>query len=65
MIANNFLKHKFFSWDEWVPEHRVLKYNETNLQRQKELQKEHDAKKEKNKKGNLCYRKVLSAQLIR
>ncbi|KAI8129283.1 putative NuA4 complex subunit EAF3 [Lucilia cuprina] len=39
------------NWDEWVPEHRVLKYNETNLQRQKELQKEHDAKKEKNKKG--------------
>ncbi|XP_065369310.1 mortality factor 4-like protein 1 [Calliphora vicina] len=39
------------NWDEWVPEHRVLKYNDTNLQRQKELQKEHDAKKEKNKKG--------------
>lgn len=40
-----------YSWDEWVPEHRVLKYNETNLQRQKELQKEHDAKKEKNRKS--------------
>ncbi|TMW52295.1 hypothetical protein DOY81_002628 [Sarcophaga bullata] len=39
------------NWDEWVPEHRVLKYNDTNLQRQKELQKEHDAKKEKSKKG--------------
>ncbi|XP_061389460.1 mortality factor 4-like protein 1 [Musca vetustissima] len=39
------------NWDEWVPEHRVLKYNETNLQRQKELQKEHDAKKEKNRKN--------------
>ncbi|XP_005181092.1 mortality factor 4-like protein 1 [Musca domestica] len=39
------------NWDEWVPEHRVLKYNETNLQRQKDLQKEHDAKKEKNRKN--------------
>ncbi|XP_073818247.1 mortality factor 4-like [Musca autumnalis] len=39
------------NWDEWVPEHRVLKYNDTNLQRQKELQKEHDAKKEKNRKN--------------
>ncbi|XP_014291971.1 mortality factor 4-like protein 1 [Halyomorpha halys] len=27
------------SWDEWVPESRVLKYNEANLQRQKELHK--------------------------
>ncbi|KFP09974.1 Mortality factor 4-like 1, partial [Egretta garzetta] len=29
----------FFSWDEWVPESRVLKYVDTNLQKQKELQK--------------------------
>ncbi|KAH0620129.1 hypothetical protein JD844_014754 [Phrynosoma platyrhinos] len=28
-----------FSWDEWVPESRVLKYVDTNLQKQKELQK--------------------------
>ncbi|XP_032906371.1 mortality factor 4-like protein 1 isoform X4 [Amblyraja radiata] len=27
------------SWDEWVPESRVLKYVDTNLQKQKELQK--------------------------
>ncbi|MBN3284480.1 MO4L1 protein, partial [Polyodon spathula] len=26
-------------WDEWVPESRVLKYVDTNLQKQKELQK--------------------------
>ncbi|XP_015790748.1 mortality factor 4-like protein 1 isoform X2 [Tetranychus urticae] len=26
------------SWDEWVPESRVLKYNETNVAKQKELQ---------------------------
>ena len=25
------------NWDEWVPESRVLKYNQANLQRQKEL----------------------------
>lgn len=29
----------FSSWDEWVPESRVLKYVDTNLQKQKELQK--------------------------
>ncbi|NWT76267.1 MO4L1 protein, partial [Prunella himalayana] len=28
-----------FCWDEWVPESRVLKYVDTNLQKQKELQK--------------------------
>ncbi|GFS47659.1 mortality factor 4-like protein 1 [Nephila pilipes] len=27
------------NWDEWVPESRVLKYNEANLQKQKELEK--------------------------
>ncbi|XP_074605067.1 mortality factor 4-like protein 1 isoform X2 [Brevipalpus obovatus] len=26
------------SWDEWVPETRILKYNDTNVQKQKELQ---------------------------
>ncbi|XP_023231557.1 mortality factor 4-like protein 1 isoform X1 [Centruroides sculpturatus] len=29
------------NWDEWVPESRVLKYNEINLQKQKELEKAH------------------------
>lgn len=29
------------NWDEWVPESRVLKYNDTNLQKQKELEKAH------------------------
>ena len=28
-------------WDEWVPENRVLKHNEANLQKQKELQAQH------------------------
>ena len=29
----------FYSWDEWVPESRVLKYVDSNLQKQKELQR--------------------------
>lgn len=33
----------YYSWDEWVPEDRVLKYNEPNLQKQKELQRAHSA----------------------
>lgn len=42
------------SWDEWVPESRVLKYNETNVQKQKEIQKAHlnQQSAQKNKKGN-------------
>lgn len=39
-----------FSWDEWVPESRVLKYNEANVARQKEVQKAHSAQQSKNKK---------------
>jgi len=31
------------SWDEWVPENRVLKYNEAALQKQKELLIAHEA----------------------
>uniref|UniRef100_A0A8B9Y1V3 Mortality factor 4 like 1 n=1 Tax=Bos mutus grunniens TaxID=30521 RepID=A0A8B9Y1V3_BOSMU len=36
------------SWDEWVPESRVLKYVDTNLQKQRELQKANQ-KTKKNK----------------
>ena len=57
-----------YSWDEWVPESRVLKYNEANVQRQKEVQRAHSAQPAKTKKGiyyhlisyfhliSLCYR---------
>lgn len=43
------------SWDEWVPESRVLKYNEANVQKQKEVQKAHlnQQSAQKNKKGNI------------
>ncbi|CAK8683856.1 unnamed protein product [Clavelina lepadiformis] len=36
-------------WDEWVPESRVLKYNDANLRRQKDLLKQHG--KDKAKRG--------------
>ncbi|CAH1278428.1 unnamed protein product [Diabrotica balteata] len=37
------------NWDEWVPESRVLKYNEANVARQKEVQKAHSAQQGKKK----------------
>ncbi|RWS02492.1 Mortality factor 4-like protein 1 [Dinothrombium tinctorium] len=37
------------SWDEWVPESRVLKYNDANAQKQKELQDAHNNAKPKGK----------------
>uniref|UniRef100_A0A1Q3F7E2 Mortality factor 4-like protein 1 n=1 Tax=Culex tarsalis TaxID=7177 RepID=A0A1Q3F7E2_CULTA len=40
------------NWDEWVPENRVLKYNEANVQRQKEVTKLHSSLAAKNKKAN-------------
>uniref|UniRef100_A0AAG5CQK6 Mortality factor 4-like protein 1 n=1 Tax=Anopheles atroparvus TaxID=41427 RepID=A0AAG5CQK6_ANOAO len=39
------------NWDEWVPENRVLKYNEANCQRQREVTKLHSPLV-KNKKSN-------------
>ncbi|XP_056632727.1 mortality factor 4-like protein 1 [Diorhabda sublineata] len=38
------------NWDEWVPESRVLKYNEANVARQKEVQKAHSAQQSKTRK---------------
>jgi hypothetical protein len=32
-----------FSWDEWVPEDRILKFVETSLLKQKELKKDFEA----------------------
>lgn len=39
------------SWDEWVPEDRVLKHNELNLQKQKDLQRAHAANPPTKKKA--------------
>ncbi|CAH1379931.1 hypothetical protein MTP99_003764 [Tenebrio molitor] len=38
------------NWDEWVPESRVLKYNEANVAKQKEVQKAHSTQPSKTKK---------------
>ncbi|XP_039297025.1 mortality factor 4-like protein 1 [Nilaparvata lugens] len=38
------------SWDEWVPESRVLKHNDSNLQKQKDLSKAQKANRKKGKK---------------
>ena len=29
-------------WDEWVPESRVLRYNEQNLTKQQDLKRQYD-----------------------
>lgn len=46
-----------YSWDEWVPESRVLKYNEANVAKQKEVQKAHSSqpksKKAKTRKSEV------------
>ncbi|XP_043283883.1 mortality factor 4-like protein 1 isoform X2 [Venturia canescens] len=41
------------NWDEWVPESRVLKYNESNVQKQREVQKAHSNQQptQRNKKS--------------
>jgi mortality factor 4-like protein 1 len=37
----------FNRWDEWVPEERVVKHNEANLMRQKQLKDTYSNKKKK------------------
>ncbi|XP_063539746.1 mortality factor 4-like protein 1 isoform X2 [Cydia strobilella] len=49
------------NWDEWVPESRVLKYNEANVQRQKEVQRAHSTQPAKTKKTPSKGRKSESA----
>ncbi|XP_058453522.1 nuA4 complex subunit EAF3 homolog [Malaya genurostris] len=46
------------NWDEWVPENRVLKYNEANVQRQREVTKLHSSLAAKNKKANAKAKKA-------
>ncbi|XP_014236585.1 mortality factor 4-like protein 1 [Trichogramma pretiosum] len=38
------------NWDEWVPESRVLKYNDSNVQRQKDVERAHIAQTASKKK---------------
>ncbi|XP_026749905.2 mortality factor 4-like protein 1 [Galleria mellonella] len=49
------------NWDEWVPESRVLKYNEANVQRQKKVQRAHSAQPVKTKKTTAKGRKSEAA----
>jgi len=37
-------------WDEWVSESRIMKFNEMNLQKKKELQEKHRSKDQAQKK---------------
>ncbi|KAJ8687084.1 hypothetical protein QAD02_022878 [Eretmocerus hayati] len=39
------------NWDEWVPEDRVLKYTDTNVQKQREVQKVRDQTVKPNRKS--------------
>lgn len=54
-------KNFVHSWDEWVPESRVLKYNESNVQKQKEVQRAHAAQQstQKGKKGSTIVKGTL------
>ncbi|KOB78932.1 Mortality factor 4-like protein [Operophtera brumata] len=52
------------NWDEWVPESRVLKYNEANVQRQKEVQRAHTAQPAKTKKIKIKIPEELKVWLV-
>ncbi|KAJ8682298.1 hypothetical protein QAD02_018090 [Eretmocerus hayati] len=49
------------NWDEWVPESRVLKYNEFNVQRQKDVQRAYAAQQsaQKGKKSTALTKVTL------
>lgn len=51
----------YCSWDEWVPESRVLKYNEANVARQKEVQKAHSSQP-KSKKAKAARKSEVSKE---
>ncbi|XP_050697468.1 mortality factor 4-like protein 1 isoform X2 [Eriocheir sinensis] len=51
------------NWDEWVPESRVLKLNDANISRQKDLQKAHEASlNKKSKKEKKKFPKELTKE---
>lgn len=52
------------NWDEWVPESRVLKLNDANISRQKDLQKAHEAslRNKKSKKEKKKFPKELTKE---
>jgi len=44
----------FNSWDEWVDDERIVKYNEQGLQKQKELRAAYKASKYLTNQVGLC-----------
>ncbi|KAG5682090.1 hypothetical protein PVAND_011469 [Polypedilum vanderplanki] len=46
------------NWDEWVPENRVLKYNEANVQLQKEIQQKVESSTKSTKKASKSNKKA-------
>uniref|UniRef100_A0A336JXP7 Mortality factor 4-like protein 1 n=1 Tax=Culicoides sonorensis TaxID=179676 RepID=A0A336JXP7_CULSO len=40
------------NWDEWVPESRVLKFNDANIAKQKEISKQHSIANKNKKQAN-------------
>lgn len=50
------------NWDEWVPENRVLKYNEANVQLQKEIQQKVETSTKVTKKASKNNKKVESSK---
>ncbi|KAL7032716.1 hypothetical protein ACKWTF_007387 [Chironomus riparius] len=50
------------NWDEWVPENRVLKYNEANVQLQKEIQKKVETSAKSTKKASKNAKKADSSK---
>ena len=49
------------NWDEWVPDARILKYTESNLERKRELIKAHDATQKAKKQQILNSKKAVLA----
>lgn len=47
------------NWDEWVPDARILKYTESNLERKRELIKAHDANQKAKKQQILGSKKAI------
>lgn len=59
-ISLLFLLISFFSWDEWVDDTRILKYNDENKEIQTQIRAEHKKNsKRKEKKGKHSFKMIL------
>lgn len=57
-VKRIFMEFIIFSWDEWVPENRVLKYNEANVQLQKEIKQKVETYSKNTKKASKSNKKM-------